>query len=512
MTANRRIFLNFIATYGRSLFAMACGLFSGRWILEALGTVDYGLWGCVGGLVAFVTFINDLMAGAVSRFYAVSVGKAGSRRNEDLEDCQRWFNTALIIHTFLPTVLIIVGYPIGKWAIENYLNIAGERVLACVWVWRFTCISCFCGMINVPFRAMYVAKQEIAELTGYSVIQTLSHFVLAAWMAWHPGDWLAKYALLVCFLGIIPQCIILVRALCIFPECKVFARYMFLKDKFSELWKYVTYRFCGAFADLLQNQGVSILVNKIIGPLGNATMTVGNTVASHTVTLSTAMSTAIGPAIYNAYGAGDYSTVRKLAMQASKMGGLLYLLIVLPVAMEVHYLIDLWLVTPPAYAGEICLFVMAAYLTERMSDGQVCTIYATGDIKAFQRILCVLCLIGLGLAWIFLTLGYGIFGVGLSIIIFKILIMIARGWFAWKVFKLSIRDWYTETLQPMFITIVVCVEVGYIIHLMQPSFLRLMTSVVVVELVFLFLAWFMVLNSTDRLFVRERILSKILHR
>lgn len=37
MTANRRIFLNIVATYGRSLYALVIGLFCGRRTLIALG-------------------------------------------------------------------------------------------------------------------------------------------------------------------------------------------------------------------------------------------------------------------------------------------------------------------------------------------------------------------------------------------------------------------------------------------------------------------------------------------
>ena len=43
MTPNRRIFLNIVATYGRSLYALVIGLFCGRWTLMALGEVDCGL-------------------------------------------------------------------------------------------------------------------------------------------------------------------------------------------------------------------------------------------------------------------------------------------------------------------------------------------------------------------------------------------------------------------------------------------------------------------------------------
>ena len=45
MTSNRRIFLNIVATYGRSLYALVIGLFFGRWTLMALGEVDYGPMG-----------------------------------------------------------------------------------------------------------------------------------------------------------------------------------------------------------------------------------------------------------------------------------------------------------------------------------------------------------------------------------------------------------------------------------------------------------------------------------
>ena len=47
MTENRRIALNTLATYGRSLFTLACSLFTSRWIRMALGQSDCGLRGSV---------------------------------------------------------------------------------------------------------------------------------------------------------------------------------------------------------------------------------------------------------------------------------------------------------------------------------------------------------------------------------------------------------------------------------------------------------------------------------
>jgi len=52
MSPNKRIFLNIVATYGRSLYALVCGLFISRWVLAALGKTDFGLYGVVGGMTA----------------------------------------------------------------------------------------------------------------------------------------------------------------------------------------------------------------------------------------------------------------------------------------------------------------------------------------------------------------------------------------------------------------------------------------------------------------------------
>ena len=55
MSPNRRIVLNIVATYGRSVYALVLGLLTARWALSALGEVDFGLMGLVGGLTGFIS-------------------------------------------------------------------------------------------------------------------------------------------------------------------------------------------------------------------------------------------------------------------------------------------------------------------------------------------------------------------------------------------------------------------------------------------------------------------------
>ena len=54
MSPNRRIFLNIIAAYGRSLYALVCGVVVCRWVVAALGKSEFGLHGVVGGMMVVV--------------------------------------------------------------------------------------------------------------------------------------------------------------------------------------------------------------------------------------------------------------------------------------------------------------------------------------------------------------------------------------------------------------------------------------------------------------------------
>ena len=63
MYPNRRIFLNIIATYGRSLYALVCGLFISRWVLAAVGKREFGMCGVVGGMTVIALLVYVMRRG-----------------------------------------------------------------------------------------------------------------------------------------------------------------------------------------------------------------------------------------------------------------------------------------------------------------------------------------------------------------------------------------------------------------------------------------------------------------
>ena len=49
--------MNIVATYGRSLYALVCGLFISRWVLAAAEKSEFGLYGVVGGMTVIALVI-----------------------------------------------------------------------------------------------------------------------------------------------------------------------------------------------------------------------------------------------------------------------------------------------------------------------------------------------------------------------------------------------------------------------------------------------------------------------
>lgn len=508
MTENRRIILNVIATYGRSLYSLVCGLFTARWVLMALGQVDYGLYGVIGGLTVFISLLNGVLSSAVSRFFSVYIGKAkvSASRHHGLEECRRWFSLAALVHTVVPCMLIAIGYPVGMYVVEHFINIPLERLEPCRWIFRIVCITCFVSMISIPYRAMYVAKQYIAELTVYSVATTTVNVVALYYMVSHPSDWLVRYAVWMCLITSIPELIILVRALIVFPECRL--RYIYCIDaaRMKQILAYAGWQLFGAFGTIFRLQGMQILVNKYFGPTINASVSVANGVSSQSATLASSMMGAFQPAIGNAFGEGKLDKMRSLAYRVCKFGLIASLIFVMPLALESSYVLTLWLETPPPYAAELCVFILLSILCDKASIGHMLAVNAAGKVALYQIFVGGIYMLTLPLAWLFIILGFGVLSIGWGIVAALALCSIARVLFARNLVGMSCGYWFLRIVCPICLAAIFSGGVGLFIKaFMSPSLLRLVTVVLGCEVAMLPFLWRCNLDNEERLYILTRV-------
>lgn len=95
MNENKKIALNSFILFIRLCIVSVIGLLSARYVLQALGAADYGLYNVVGGIVALLNVVNTAMLTTTYRYIAYELGKG------EKGHCRMVFNTSLAIHVFL---------------------------------------------------------------------------------------------------------------------------------------------------------------------------------------------------------------------------------------------------------------------------------------------------------------------------------------------------------------------------------------------------------------------------
>lgn len=137
---NRRIAQNTIFLYIRQFLTMAVALYTSRVVLQALGTVDYGIYNVVGGMVTMFSFLNSSLAQATQRFIAFGIEK------DSIKEQQNIFSMLLNVHILIAIILFILCETVGVWLFYDKLVIPSERLNAAFWVMQ---CSIFTLMITV---------------------------------------------------------------------------------------------------------------------------------------------------------------------------------------------------------------------------------------------------------------------------------------------------------------------------------------------------------------------------
>lgn len=511
MSPNRRIFLNVVATYGRTVIGALCGIFSTRWVLMALGKEDFGLFGLIASLVQFLSFFNIQFAGALSRFYAYSVGQAKVAFNASiaLEECRKWFSVGIVLHTIIPLTLVLVGYPVGIWAINSGLiGVPHYRIGACVWLWRFVCISGLISMLNVPFNAMYVAKQYIAELTIYSLVQTIVRTVFIYCMTVWDRDWLITYGLSMCLISLVPQVVICMRAVIIFPECRLCQSYKTLGPYVKRLASYAGWQMFGGLGYLARHQFQTVVVNRFFGPRATASFSIGGTVSAEAAALTGAFNAAFAPAITTAYGEGNWIKVKEMTFRACKFGTLLTLLFAIPLAVEIDEILTLWLKDVPVWANGICALMLIIAVVEKFTIGHVMSVNASGRVALFQVFHGLAYFFAIPFSLFAIIVVRHVYAVCSVILLTTCLACVSDVWFARKRLGLSVRYWFFHIVVPITVVGVIVCWIGTCPrYFMGQSFLRVIVTSFVSVVALLPLAWFVVLNAAERSYIYKSALG-----
>ena len=376
--SGQRVAKNAIALYFRMFISMAVGFYTSRVVLNVLGVQDYGIYSVVGSIITMMGFIKTSMSGATSRFLTFELGRNNKQRLSDT------FSSAMIIHIGIMLLIFVLGETVGLWFLENKLVIPPERMVAARWVYQANIIGAMLTITQVPYNAVIIAHEKMSIYAYLDILAVTLRLLILYLLVIGSFDKLILYSIL--SLAVSAIMMGLYRFYCIRHFSESHFHFVWRKDILKPMLSFSGWDLYGNMSDVARTQGVIMLVNMFFGLLANAAVSIAFTVQGIVMQFTSGITTAVRPQIVKTYSVDDHVRMSSLVYMSAKYLYLLLLIVSVPVFMDTHYVLELWLKIVPLYTVWLVRLMILFNFSALMSVVMAMGIHATGKIKRISLI------------------------------------------------------------------------------------------------------------------------------
>ena len=471
-------------------------------ILQVLGVEDYGVYEVVGGIIAFFTFLNSTMAAATQRFLTYEIGRG------DFERLNRVFCTALNIHIIIAVLVVFAAELVGVWFIDNKLNIPADRIFASHVVFQCSLLTAVLSITQVPYNALIIAHEKMGVFAYVSVMRSILKLLLVLLVGVISYDHLILFAVFM----FLKEAIILITY-------RVYCMSKFSESKYRLFWDNELVKEIGGFAgwnlsahlvNMAKNQGVNVLLNIFHGPICNAARGIASQVQGTLLQFSDNFQVATVPQITKRYASGDVSGSNNLIIKGSKISMLLFIIVMLPIIIEVNTLLSLWLVEVPAHTIVFTRLCLVASLCNAFSGLLVYGALATGKVKKYQIVMSSIISLQFFAVWILFSLGVEPEFMYISEMLCYIVALVARLTLLKGMINFPVARYLSEVVLKCMLVFLLSFILPYYLHtIIDGWFLRIVcvfsTSIIVSSV----LAFALALTISEKEMILSTIRSKI---
>jgi O-antigen/teichoic acid export membrane protein len=464
--------MNTAFLYGKMIVTMFISLFSTRLILGALGVEDFGIFNLVAGVIGMLTFLNGAMAVSTQRYLSFYLGAGNIAKQKSV------FNASVLLHLIIGVLVILALEILGLFLFDGTLNIPLERIPTAKLVYHFMVISTFFTINSVPYDALINAHENMLLDTVVGIFESLLKLGIAIWLVYSPTDKLVLFGLLTAGLTILIRIIKSVYCTRKYEECSLQLKSLFNHELFKEMFSFAGWNLFGAFCNVVRDQGLAIVLNLFVGIIANAAYGIANQVNGQLSAFALNIIKALNPQIVKSEGSGDRKRMLKLAMIACKLSFFLLAFFAVPLIIEMHYVLSIWLKTVPEYAVLFCQLILIISLLKQLTWGLMVAIQSVGIIKLYQAIVGSLLILNLPVAILLMKLGFPAYTVLLASIFLEILAGAARIVFARKLTGLNSGEFLIKIIIIPISIILLVLLIAFVPHIfMEENFLRLLLSI-----------------------------------
>lgn len=394
---NKRIAKNTLLLYFRMLFMMAVSLYTSRVVLNALGVEDFGIYNVVGGVVAMFSMLSGSLSAAITRFITYELGTGNK------ENLKKIFSSSVTIQIGLAVLIALLAEAVGVWFLNVKMNIPDARMVAANWVFQFSILTFAINLISVPYNASIIAHERMSAFAYISILEAIGKLAIAFLIIISPMDKLIFYAILMCAVALIVRFAYGAYCKKHFEECTY--HFIFDKDLLKRMFGFAGWNFIGATSGVLRDQGGNIVINLFCGPAVNAARGIAFQVNTAVYGFVSNFMTALNPQITKSYAAGDRDYMMTLIYQGARLSFYMLLLLSLPVLVNTHYILSLWLKIVPDHAVLFVQLVLVFAMSESISNPLITAMLATGKIRNYQLVVGGVQMMNLPISYLLLRMG-----------------------------------------------------------------------------------------------------------
>jgi len=394
---NKLIAKNTAYLYIRMSVTMVVGLYTSRVVLQVLGESDYGLYNVIGGLLTMFTMISSALQVGTQRFLSFALGQ------KDDERLNRTFSIAFCLHLIVALIIILLAETIGLWFLNNYLNIPKGREVAAFWIYQFSIIGFAFSFVQVPFQSCLIAHERMNMYAYMSIYDVVMKLIMVLLLQTINLDKLIAYGALMFLIQISSVFIYNIYCRRNFSECT----YPIVIDKklTKEMLSYSGWNLLGGAAWVFSGQGVNILLNIFCGTAVNAARGISNTVNSLVTQFVGNVQVAANPQIVKLFASNELENLYRLLIKNSRVVAYLFLLIAIPIYIEIEFILRFWLGDYPQYTDVFIRIMFIELFFKTINQPVLYSIHASGQMKWQNIINSTLLLFIFPFSWVALKLG-----------------------------------------------------------------------------------------------------------
>ena len=487
---NRRIAKNTMLLYIRMLVTMLVSLYTSRVVLNVLGVDDFGIYNVVGAVVVLFSFISNAMSTSVQRSLNYEIG----RGNE--HEVGRIFSMCMSVQIVIALIVVLIGETIGLWIVSCKLVIPPDRMAAAHWVYQLSIMACVIKVLRVPYNGMVVAFERMDFFAYLSIAEVMLKLAMVFLLMFASWDKLIYYAALMLLLSAI--LLWLNKLYCNRNFSTSTYRIFWDKPLFARLMSFSGWTLLGSAADVGVVQGLSVVLNTFIGVVVNAGAGVATQVSGMVYQFVSNFQIAFKPQIIKTYAAGATDDFLKLIYRSAKISFFMLFLISLPILLNTHMILLLWLKQVPEYAVEFCQWTLLYLMVDAISAPLWMSAQAKGDIRNYQILVAVLILSNLPIAYCLLSMGYPPVSVYVAKFVINIVTHFARLIYLNRTIKFPILGFIQEAMAPILIVALISLPIPLYVSGLCDGWCKLIVSTFVSVAVVAAASYFLGLNKLER--------------